>query len=161
MHVTWTVLLLSVLAYCIAALILPLCFMPLIIFYNSLAKRPATSINHPIFVGIYIISGLLLFYLTSYIWENLGYKLSWGFPVTVGALHYWASRARGANLAKSSTSSRNRGGCHYLPPYISILNLHQLHRDQAYSVRVDCQYCPVASNAALHLFTEFYLHEYQ
>jgi hypothetical protein len=95
--VTYT---LSIILFCVASLILPLFLMPIV----SAIKRKDTFVTptDPLFLTPFIVSTVVLLYLTRAIWSSWGYDPGWLFPTIIAVLHFIMGGLKGANQASQA-----------------------------------------------------------
>jgi hypothetical protein len=92
----------SIVAFCVAAWIVPLCFAPIVWLYKSIAKEPVVPPAHPVFLMPFVSGAVVLLYFTRYIWAQWGYNTGWLFPTIIAVIHVIFGIARGANRANQA-----------------------------------------------------------
>jgi len=92
----------SIVAFCVAALIVPLCLAPIVWLYKSIAKEPVVPPAHPVFLIAFVSATVVLLYFTRYIWAQWGYNTGWLFPTSIATIHIIFGIAAGANRANQA-----------------------------------------------------------
>lgn len=92
----------SALVLSILLMVLPIIFMPLIRIFKT--KNENISTTDLRFLTPYILSTILLLYLTQLIWYSWGYETGWHFPVFIALIHLVLGAAKGANSTNQAQS---------------------------------------------------------
>ena len=90
----------SIIVFCIAAWILPLPF--LLIVSAMKGKDEIIAPTHLRFLAPFIVSTIILLYLTRAVWANWGYSPGWLFPTIIAVLHLVMGEAQAANRANQA-----------------------------------------------------------
>lgn len=90
----------SIIVFCVAAWILPLLFMPIV--HAVKGKDEIIEPTHPFFLAPFIVSTIILLYLTRVVWANWGYNPGWLFPTIIAVLHLVMGGAQGGNRANQA-----------------------------------------------------------
>jgi hypothetical protein len=90
----------SIIAFNIAALILPLLFIPIIRAIKG--KDEIIFPGHPLLLAVFIASTVNLLFLTRVIWANWGYNPGWIFPTIIAVQHFVMGGVPGANKANQA-----------------------------------------------------------
>lgn len=93
---------LSTIVFCVAALIVPFAFIPLVRVYKAVTHEILLAPTHPALLMPVILGTTLLLHLTRYVWAHWAIEPGWLFPTIIAALHFLFGGMPGANRANQA-----------------------------------------------------------
>lgn len=94
--------LLTTFLYPLVGMIFPLLFSPIIWMYRSISKEELVLPTHPVYFSVQILSSVVLFTVTHYIWNKLDFEVGWLLIGILIVIHLILGGAHGANKANQS-----------------------------------------------------------
>lgn len=95
----------SLVAFCVGAFIVPMLLAPVVWVYKAITKEHYIHATHPVFFMTIVAGSVVLLHLTRYTWAQFGYNTGWLFPTIVAITHILFGIAPNANLPNRAQAS--------------------------------------------------------